>query len=313
MNDYISSVSMLEHFSNELLIETFEYLSVQDLYNGFYGINIRFTSILASLTNLWGKLTSNKDALLPAFRFFASGITMLDVDYADPIDLSLFHAIRSLRLSREPDCGISHSILELSNLEHLYVTYHSSMIFEVQNPLSIFVFGNYFPHLRTCQLSQVKLNKDYKWSIVSSLRSLYISTDDILVYIQILQSCPSLDQLCIEFTNHKCMVSSFDCTPHQFLRRLDLYFQYVRLINSQTIDLLLSVVPNVIYFSINRIRNNRNPVTDDSLVPILHKRLPKLRHFHINVMYYTLVTILSDSDDDIDDDDTDDDDTDDDL
>ncbi|CAF3000021.1 unnamed protein product [Rotaria sp. Silwood2] len=289
---------MLEHFSNELLIEIFEYLSVQDLYNGFYDLNIRFTSILASLTNLWGKLASNKDALLPAFRFFASCITMLDVDYEDPIDLSLFHAIRSLRLAREPDCGISYSILALSNLERLYVTNHSSMIFEAKNPLSAFVFGNYFPRLHTCQLSQVKLNKDYKWSIVPSLRSLCISTDDILVYTQILQSCPSLDQLCIEFTNHKCMVSSFDCTPHQFLRRLNLYIQYIRLINSQTIDLLLSVVPNLIYFSINRIHNNRNPLTDDSLVPILHKRLPKLRHFHINRMYYRLVTILSDSDDD---------------
>ncbi|CAF4914860.1 unnamed protein product, partial [Rotaria sp. Silwood2] len=96
---------------------------------------------------------------------------MLDVDYEDPIDLFLFHAIRSLRLSREPDCGLSHSILELSNLERLYVTNDSSMIFEAQNSLSIFVFGNYFPHLRRCQLSQVKLNKDYKWSIVPSLRS----------------------------------------------------------------------------------------------------------------------------------------------
>ncbi|CAF4170764.1 unnamed protein product [Rotaria sp. Silwood2] len=117
---------MLEHFSNELLIEIFEYLSVQDLYNGFYDLNIRFTSILASLTNLWGKLASNKDALLPAFRFFASCITMLDVDYEDPIDLSLFHAIRSLRLAREPDCGISYSILALSNLERFDIVHNNS-------------------------------------------------------------------------------------------------------------------------------------------------------------------------------------------
>ncbi|CAF2967963.1 unnamed protein product [Rotaria sp. Silwood2] len=108
------------------------------------------------------------------------------------------------------------------------------------------------------------------------------------------------------------MASSFDCAPHQCLRQLDLYFQYLRLLNSQTIDLLLSVVPNLTYFSINRIRNNRNSVIDDSLVPILYERLPKLRHFHINSMHYTPRPILSGSDSDSDDSGSDDDDDDDD-
>jgi hypothetical protein len=70
-------ISTLEIFRNELLIETFQYISTHNLFNTFYHLNSRFHSLINSFKRLHLVLDEdwdNKQAFIP---LFASHITIL--------------------------------------------------------------------------------------------------------------------------------------------------------------------------------------------------------------------------------------------
>ena len=291
--------SILEHFPDELFYEIFEFLSVEDLYDGFYDLNTRFRSIIASLTNVYGEITTQKQVKSPAFLFFASRIIMLKISHVDTIDLSPFSAIRSLRLHNEPDRIQCQSIQRLTHLEHLYVSRCSGEHFYYSFSLSLFVFTNSFPTLRTCQLNLIVYKDDQRWTLVPSLHTLSVCVGDPRVYSQILHSCPSLVQFKLEFTKHFVRPpETCPNSPHSSLRRFDLYLNHTTLSCSEIIDWLLSIVPNLTSFCVRGSPSDANNINIDSLAAILNHRLSNLRQFHLEmaVAEFVLSNMLDDKD-----------------
>lgn len=277
-------ISILEHLPDELFYEVFEYLSAEDLYDGFYDLNTRFRSILASLVNLYGEITTMKQAQSPAYHFFASRITMLEINHVDTLHLTLFSAIRSLRLHSEPNNVLCHLIERLPHLEYLYVSRCSVEHFYYSFSLSFFVFTNLLPSLRICQLNLIPFKDNQRWTLVPSLRTLSICVGDLRIYDQILYACPSLVHFKLEFTkNFFRPLETYPSSPHLSLRQLDLYLNRTTLSCCQIIDWLLSVVPNLTSFCVRGSPFDANNINIDSLAIILHQRLSKLRQFHLDM------------------------------
>jgi hypothetical protein len=292
------SISTFEDFPDELFYEVFEYISLEDLYNGFYDLNTRLRSILASLINLHGEITSEKQVQSAAFDFFASRITMLEINSVNLIDLSRFLFVRSLRLHSEPNRVQCQWIECLPHLEHLYVSRCLGEHFYYSFSLSLFVFTNSFPTLRSCQLNLIVFKEDQRWTLVPSLRTLSVCIEDSRVYNQILHVCPSLVHFKLEFAKHFVRLPEIctDC-PHLSLRRFNLCLNRTTLPCCQIIDWLVSVVPNLTYFRVQGSPFNANCININSLGAILRHRLLKLRQFHLEMTIAEFVALnISDND-----------------
>ncbi|CAF0861641.1 unnamed protein product [Adineta steineri] len=280
----LSSIPCLESLPDELFYDIFEYLSVRDLYNGFYNLNCRFTSILSSLTNVYGEMITKEEAYSPAFLFFATRITILSVEHVEPIDFSSFVALRSLRLHTEPNRSQCQSIQLLSRLEYLSVDKPRVEHFYYSISLSFFVLTNAFPSLRSCRLNLIPFKDKQQWTLVPSLHILNISIGNPRVYPQILYACPSLDKFSLEFTPHFTTPPKvFFDSSHTSLRQLKLRLNCTTFSYCQIIDLLLSLVPNLIYLSIRGSLSDANNIDIDSLAIILYDRVPKLNKFFLKM------------------------------
>src|SRR5690242_20327795 len=102
MNDYASCSSTFEQLSNELLLIIFEYLDLYSVYQGFFGLNRRFNSLLGSNllppNILTLSLYSQEDDLFKTFHnFFVSRIFKLHIEndqHDDFYDLFNFPNVR---------------------------------------------------------------------------------------------------------------------------------------------------------------------------------------------------------------------------
>jgi hypothetical protein len=279
----LPSISSLELLPDELFYDIFEYLSVRDLYDGFYGLNTRFTFILASLNNLHGEITTKEEIHSCAFHFFASRITILIVNNVEPIDVSPFWAIRSLKLHIEPNRSECQSIQLLSHLEYLSVSKPPIDHYCYSISLCFFVFTNSFPSLQSCRLNLIPFKDKQLWTLVPSLHTLDVCVGDPRVYTQILYSCPSLARLRLEFINYFAKPpKAFQCPFHTSLRRFDLSLNSTMFSCCQIIQILLSLAPNLTHFSITGSSSDALYLDINSLAAILHQYLPKLRQFHLN-------------------------------
>jgi hypothetical protein len=294
----LTSISSLELLPDELFYDIFDYLSAQDLYDGFYDLNTRFRSILASLTKLYGEITTEKEIQSSAFHFFASRITILHVEHVEPIDVSPFSAIRSLKLRIEPNRAQCRSIQLLPHLEYLSVSKPPIEHCYYSNSLSFFVFTNLFPSLHSCRLNLIPYKDNQQWTLVPLLHTLDICVGDPRVYTQILHSCSSLVRLRLEFMRYFARPpEAFQEPLHTSLRRFDLSLNSTTFSCCQIIDLLLSLVPNLTYFSVKGSSSDANYINIDSLAIILHQRLPKLRQFYLDMPVQELLvdTIRNDN------------------
>jgi hypothetical protein len=106
MSDYVPCSSTFEQLPNELLLLIFEYLNLHFVYDGFFGLNQRFNSLLASNLLPPNILTlclyRKKDNPYQNFYdFFASRIFELTIDLYksdDSYDLFNFPNVHSLIL-----------------------------------------------------------------------------------------------------------------------------------------------------------------------------------------------------------------------
>ena len=98
MNNYSSiTYSHLEQFPDEIFLEIFKYISLHDLYHGFYKLNQRINHILHSVTELSLTLNTPDDINDEAVSFFSSQIYHLIIKHPDPIAFKRFPSLRSLK------------------------------------------------------------------------------------------------------------------------------------------------------------------------------------------------------------------------
>ncbi|UJR07834.1 hypothetical protein I4U23_012117 [Adineta vaga] len=296
MNENTTSfVSTLETLPDELFYDIFDYLSVRDLYDGFYNLNERFASILATLSNLYGDITIKEETHSLAFRFFASRIVILNVKHVDSLDLSSFSALRSLSLYAEPNRDQCQSIQQFLPLLQSFSTCKPPVqYFCYSVSSSHFVFTNAYPSLRSCCLNLIPFKDKQQWTNVSSLRIINVRISEPRVYPQILHCCPSLIRLQLEFIRHFARPPKSFCefASHLSLRYFELRLDCTTYSYGQIIDVLLSLVPNLKHFSLFGSLSDVNDINIDSLADILHRHVPYLDRFYFTMAIQESLSLI---------------------
>ncbi len=91
----------LEHLSNEIFIEIFDYIPMRNLYRSFSRLNHRINSILDSIrTRLVFQCVRPEEIHQPYVIFFAARISKLSIWHRCPLNLVHFLNIRYLELER---------------------------------------------------------------------------------------------------------------------------------------------------------------------------------------------------------------------
>ncbi|CAF0935806.1 unnamed protein product [Adineta ricciae] len=278
-------VLTLESLPDELFYDIFYYLSAQDLYDGFYNLNYRFRSILATLTNLYSEITIKDETNSLASRYFASRIVALSIKHVESFDLSAFSTIRSLTLLAEPNREQCQSIQRfLPHLEQLVTCKSSTRHFSYSTSASHFVFTNAYPFLRSSSLNLVSYKDEQSWTHVLSLRFLSIRIIDLRIYPQILRTCPSLVRFQLEFKNNFQLPKLFyRFDSHSSLRYLHLRLHSTPYSYCLITALLLSLVPNLRQFSLHGCLSEAGDINIESLAEILHQHVPHLDHFYLTM------------------------------
>ena len=279
MNEPIAS---LESFPNELLLELFEYISPDHLYQTFFHLNTRFHSLIHSLRNLRVILVENWDDHEYSVPFYASQISSLIIKHDHPMDFSFYRNLRSLKLSRPTNeqCNAIQSTF-LPNLEHLFI---SNFYFSDRSEqLCQSIFSSTFPCLQTCQIDRMTFTSSHSLS-TSSLRQLTISpsTWKSNFYPIIFQSCPNLTDLRIQRLRKLPFALSFDhLFSHSALRSFKIHFHSLGSDWFEQINWLLSIPSNLENFTLIIEQNETNhPFPLKIFAHLLNHRAPCLLNFH---------------------------------
>ena len=241
MSDSIATFDLLP---NELLMDMFDYLPLVDLYQGFFGLNYRFNSLLQLLENRHLVLDRNWRAEIRAIHFFDTRIATLIVQHDEPIDFSFFPNIRALKLCRPTikQCNAIQSC-PIPNLEHFYINSihlgHSCAL------LCHHIFATSFPTLRTCRLEEVS-NTSHRCSTSHPVLTNIQWTMKSDTFRRVLSSCPQLTHLQVSLGSNTQMPSMSNLTYHHTnLQRLDIRLYSVGQWWCNTIESLLSILPNL--------------------------------------------------------------------
>jgi len=232
--------TLFEHLPNELLLDVFEYIDTQDLYQGFWGLNIRFDNILRSLKNLSLFIEKN-DPLLIAI--FASQIVRLEVNTWHEIDLSQFSNLKSLKLCRTTRNQVTKIRPDiLPNL--VYLSLSLAFDFWSSAQLAQDVFSNGFPSLRHAELGRVDIPYTRSWSLSPHLHSVCVCSSDPIIVPLTLAACPRLRSLQVQIfgDNHRIDLPSLRL-KHP-LKRFTFADSY-GVLSLKDINLILAYVPNV--------------------------------------------------------------------
>lgn len=275
--------TILESLPDEIFFEIFEYLSVQDLYNGFYNINYRFRTILESLTHLSGDVTFEEELDSLSFRLFASRITTLYIRCIDVIDISPFSAVHSLVLYIEPNRTQCQWIQLFPCLKYLYILQRPIKHYYYSVSLPLFVFTNAYPNLLTCKLNLISYRIRQDWTCVPSLKTLSVIVENPRVFTQILESCPYLVRLKFELTQHFTRPpNGFDIPPHRLLRRFDLGLNQTMFSCCDIMEPFLSLIPNLTTLIVQGLSSTAHFINIHLLASILQRHVPILSHFNFN-------------------------------
>ncbi|CAF2092390.1 unnamed protein product [Rotaria magnacalcarata] len=116
--------SRFENLPNEIFHELKSYLTANDLYLAFFGLNTRFNELLGSLSNLHFEIRSAVDDQRTATKFFGSSIISASVrhdSHATSISSTFSHLRsltlqRAIRLTSTTFSTIERVTLDLSNM-----------------------------------------------------------------------------------------------------------------------------------------------------------------------------------------------------
>ncbi len=276
MSDYIQ----FECLPNEIFIEIFDYLSLNDLYQSFKDLNQRINDILQSLNNraiqLWSTSENNE---IEMNKFFSSTIVSLDINDEYNINLNEFPRIHSLTYIYATDNQLEHFLDSKfchQNLKYLNVTSDDLSL------LIKYIFSNQFLSLHQCILRNVDSIPMCPWRITPSLCSITTCSDENLILF-ILKSCPNLKRLSLFiFQYNNTPLSSF--IFHSHLKHLSIEMTEP----GWTVEMIQSLfssiqIPNLISFRIRSYQPSLIPFDFIQLIEIFNKQLPNLQRFECNI------------------------------
>lgn len=185
MSYYIPMLTnKLESLPSELILEIFDYLSVNDLIRAFYNLNTRLNYILFSSNihlhilypdDIHNSAVNHRVLLnfIMRQRFIARFRLSHDGQLSEHNLVSFSH-IRSLILDTPTSTHVQMILPEIfPRLEYLRIGYSSANAQLIK--LHQYIFSNAFPSLQKCSLNNVNENKP--WTGSPSIRSLSIWSD----------------------------------------------------------------------------------------------------------------------------------------
>ncbi|CAF3464252.1 unnamed protein product [Rotaria sp. Silwood1] len=236
--------SQLEMLPNETLIEIFQYLDIEKLFQAFDNLNFRFNKLLRTLNNLVYCLWDDNYIKM---NNFISYIDVLSINCRININFNHFTNIRCLKLISLTDellVQLKTSILPC--IEYLFIKQlncHSPDIFYDK------IFTNTFPHLKSCYVCHKSKIIVKEWFVcLSVLCNLKVGIINLSTYVTILSKCPNLN--IFKFQLESSETSIVD-KPHVNLKQMTIKFEDINLLKYDSmINTCLSYVSNLERLSI---------------------------------------------------------------
>ncbi|CAF0761141.1 unnamed protein product [Adineta steineri] len=269
--------TQFEYLANELLIDIFNYVCIQDSYKSFWGLNQRFNNLLLVLNKLSVKINNKYDRSLA--EAVADRIIRLEVDIIYNINWRLFSNLRSLILGRITFSQSNEiASTKLPNLTYLSIL---SAGFDASSYLAYQIFTNWFPSLRYANLDGTDFPYGRLWSQSPNLRSVCVISSDPILLSLIPASCPNLHQFKIKLVSNSDIInlpsSSDQYVQKHPLKHLTL-FDNPGYLTLDRIDVLLNFLSNI-----EKLNLVLYDISFCRFVHTLCNRLPHLCRFDCNI------------------------------
>lgn len=269
--------TLLEDLPNELIIEVFYYVRIQDLTVSFWNLNKRFNGLIRSIRSLSLILTKNhtyQGIILP------QQIIRIVIVTLDNINLNPFVNLRSLFLNLATENHLKQIKSDiLPNL--VYLSLPLSFDPRSTRPLACEVFSNRFQSLRYADLGIIAMPTNSSWTQSPSLRSIHIFSPNINIVPIILQSCPKLTHFQVRITEeHQLDINSLPMISNHPLK----HFVFLQPQNST----FVFDIANIIYLLPNIKRIDLRLCTRSfvDLIRLISKYLTYLNSFDCHIIEY---------------------------
>ncbi|UJR34338.1 hypothetical protein I4U23_021741 [Adineta vaga] len=264
--------SQLEDLSNELFFDIFDYLTLDDLYNGFYNLNNRFNKLIKYSNNKILIINEKLNFLLIELYKFQTKHLILNTLYE--FDLKQFSNIHSLIIRNRNYIEQIHS----SNFPYL-INLTLILKSNYKPPIKLIneIFSNQFLSLRYLILGRIEKSSLNSWSICSSLQYLSIRSHNLMILPDILSICPNLIHIQLHILNNSHYFPLSLSTSSHLLQRFTLWSN-LQPLSIDIIDSLLSYIPNIQRLYLQTIC----PMPFVVLAEHLIKRLNYLLYFSVN-------------------------------
>ena len=280
---------IFESLPNEIYLELFQYFSSRELFHQFYNLNNRFNVLLQSLYSLSLLLKTPPRSIELYFPF----IRHLIIDRAVNVDLHLFPRLRHLSLRYPTDSTLEQiNQIILPQVEHLSINHMHRVLLHWIPRLCSLIFSNALPRLISCELFEWSIIESISsWTQLPSLRCLKTGQIDLLIYQNILSSCPNLHSL--QFStitaNHRQTLITF---LHENLKKLTIKtVAFVPLWNESVLDQCLSYVPRLQSFVLHR-SDTMSRFDFERLISIVDQRLIYLHRWEFYLHFFHVELIL---------------------
>ena len=288
-NKTMSDFIQFESLPNEIFIEIFDYLSLNDLYRTFKGLNQRIDHVLQLLNNravrIWS--TNEKDEI-DMNTFFASSIVSLDINDEYNINLNQYSKLRSLTYTYATDSQLQHFIQSTfchGQLKYLNVTSDDLSL------LVKYIFSNRFPSLDQCILRNIDSIPTCPWRITPSVHSITVCSDENFIP-SILKSCSNLKRLSLFIFQYSDACSSL-FVYHSHLKYLTIEIAQPAW-SVQAIKRLFTSIrtPNLVSFRILSYQSSLISFDFVQLADIFNGYLPNLHRFECDILLSKGVEIM---------------------
>ena len=246
--------SQFEDLPNELIYDICKYLDAREVFHSIFNLNFRFKNLLKSFDHLQFTASLFDSNERKNYEYFSIHIRTLIIDRGIDMDLKHFKKLHCLIL-RNPKEKLfeqlnRHSIpnIQYLSITHKFISTVQTLITDLHQK----IFSNHFPHLKSCNLSDMDVALPRQtWQQSLSLSILKVGQIDTFVYNAILSACPNLHFL--QFKKSSLAQLSANIVIHSNLKQLiikdeDQIFPW----NDNLINNYLLCVPNLAKLTIHR-------------------------------------------------------------
>lgn len=208
-NSYEKKISLkswktcFEDLPNEIFLEIFDYLKLDECDYCFNRLNQRLKDLLFYRENL--SLIYDETISYSLMKSYRYNIKYLNISTSNSCDLSFFPNLEYFILSNRDSNHIKQ--IRSNILPKLkYLSFQFKFDYQTSNELIEQIFTNQFPLLRFISLRYISRSTIHSWLINPMLQIISIHSDQLILINEILKYCPNLKYFHIHLL-YKCNLS----------------------------------------------------------------------------------------------------------